>query len=437
MVEFIEDDKQFNDFFLSNQSFYKKTDTDYSFVYCNQSTRNRLTKLQNKNTFEEKLVGFYRDITFTEKRKVNKIQISTHCVRGPFVEINADASRIFEVSFLDVNGRPIHVSNINGNMWTRLNHKFYYDYSVVVKENGQVIYQNKLDLKGKRVYIAIESSSLGDSIAWFPYAEEFRKKHECELLVSTFNNSFFIENYPDITFVSPGEQVHNLTAMYSIGWFYNEEGELDYTKCPTDFRNQPLQKTASDILGLEYREIRPIISYPKKQKTKRVGIAIHGTAQSKYWNNKGGWQEVTDHLKSLGYEVVLYSKEEDGYMGNSHPVGINKFPSGPLSNLIEDLATCEFFIGIGSGLSWLAWALNLPVVLISGFSKDFTETVSNTWRIINNDVCTGCFNTHRLNASDWNWCPMHKDTERQFECTKQITPKMVISKIDDLIKSNQ
>ena len=120
-------------------------------------------------------------------------------------------------------------------------------------------------------------------------------------------------------------------------------------------------------------------------------------------------------------------------MGNYQPIGITKFESGTIQNLIEDLSTCEFFVGLGSGLSWLAWSLNIPVVLISGFSDDYSETVSNTYRVINKNVCHGCFNRHRLNASDWNWCPDHQGTERQFECTKSITPEMVIVQINNAI----
>jgi hypothetical protein len=39
----------------------------------------------------------------------------------------------------------------------------------------------------------------------------------------------------------------------------------------------------------------------------------------------------------------------------------------------------------------------------------------------------------RLDASDWNWCPMLKNTDRMFECTKSITSEMVIRQIDKLI----
>ena len=98
---------------------------------------------------------------------------------------------------------------------------------------------------------------------------------------------------------------------------------------------------------------------------------------------------------------------------------------------MEVMLSCEFFIGVGSGLSWVAWTLGIPTVLISGFSKPISEFGGdNVVRIFNSSVCNGCYNRFRLDAGDWNWCPDQKDTERQFECTKSITSKMVIDAIE-------
>jgi autotransporter strand-loop-strand O-heptosyltransferase len=95
----------------------------------------------------------------------------------------------------------------------------------------------------------------------------------------------------------------------------------------------------------------------------------------------------------------------------------------------------EFFIGLGSGLSWLAWAVNKHVVMISNFSEDGHEFTGNTTRITNPSVCNGCWNNpmFKFDKGDWYWCPEHKGTERQFECHKSITPEMVIEKIQHLL----
>ena len=62
---------------------------------------------------------------------------------------------------------------------------------------------HKFDPTGKHVYIALDSSAIGDTVAWFPLLEEFRKKWNCKLTVSTFKNSWFENEYPEIKFIKP------------------------------------------------------------------------------------------------------------------------------------------------------------------------------------------------------------------------------------------
>ena len=393
--------------------------------------------IDGSSEFENKYVDFYKivkNLPITSQTKfIPKPEIIQYFVNNPFLEIKGESGSKFKVEFYDELGKCHYSEELSSNHWIRLNRQYFTKWNTKIWESGKLIYDNTLDLKGKKVFITLESSSLGDTLAWVPYIREFKDKHKCHLVVSTFMNNLFRDTYPDIEFVEPGTGVSGLYAMYKLGWFY-KDGEFDLARNPNDFRIMPLQKTASDILGLEYKETRALLKFPNGKKEKKVGIGIHSTAQAKYWNNPTGWQDVVDYLKSKGYDVVLYSRENDGYMGNNHPVGIRKFESdGTIESVINDMATCEFFVGLGSGLSWLSWSIGLPTVLISGFSQEYSETVTDTYRVINKSVCHGCFNSHRLDSGDWNWCPIYKNTERQFECTKEITSQMVIEKINEVI----
>lgn len=373
----------------------------------------------------------YDNIKRLDKSEISQQPVIIHhYVNGAYIEVRADVSREFVVEFIK-DGLIIYKSNLKGNMWSKLNKTYFYDSICKLYENGKVIFERAYDAKGKNVLITLDSNSLGDSLAWVPYVEEFRKKHDCNVYLSTFINPLFQEQYPEINFIQPGTQVNNLYAVYHLGWYY-KDGQFDQDKNPREFKNQPMQKSASDILGLDYQELKPKIKIPNVPKKKKVGLGIHSTAQAKYWNNPNGWQEVTDYLNSQGYEVVIYSKEGDGYMGNRYPKGVNVFPTGPLDVLIEDIASCEFFVGIGSGLSWLAWSLNIPVVLISGFSDTYTEPANGITRVINKSVCNSCFNRSKLDPADWNWCPDHKGTPRMFECSKMISSEMVINAIKSM-----
>jgi len=138
-------------------------------------------------------------------------------------------------------------------------------------------------------------------------------------------------------------------------------------------------------------------------------------------------------LNEKGYEVRLLSREEDGYMGNKNPTGVTKQPNGSLLDILKVIQESEFFIGISSGLSWLSWGSGTPTIIISGFTDIYTEPFNNVYRVINKDVCNSCWNTHDFDAGDWNWCPIQKNTGRQFECSKNITSKDVISKINELL----
>lgn len=394
-------------------------------------------KIEHEESFGDRMYKFYNtvldNIPVIENNRIeNDYTFSNHYVLNPYFEVNGTSTNTLNVRFYD-KGNLVYESNLPVNSWAKMNKEYYSDWKIEVREEGKLIYESINNYENKRVYISLGSKSLGDTMAWVPYCEEFRKKHNCELIVSTFMNDLFEDQYPEIQFVNPGDLVSNIVAQYRLGWFYDENNQWDKNKHPRDFKTIPLQQTATDILGLDYIEVKPKLKLPNVEKKKKVGIGFHSTAQSKYWNNPNGWQEVIDYLNGLGYECMIYSKEGDGYMGNFYPKGVTTYKGGSIQDVIDDLTTCEFFIGLGSGLSWLAWSVGLPIVLISGFSEKWAETNLDTYRVINESVCHGCFNWDRLDAGDWNWCPKYKGTNKQFECTKEISSKMVVKEINKII----
>jgi autotransporter strand-loop-strand O-heptosyltransferase len=119
-------------------------------------------------------------------------------------------------------------------------------------------------------------------------------------------------------------------------------------------------------------------------------------------------------------------------MGNTPPEGIIDWSGDyPLEERIYTLKHASLYVGVGSGLSWLAWAVGVPVVLVSGFSTPETEFLGDDIvRVFDSSTCNGCFNRRRLDPGDWNWCPDHKGTPKQFECTKSITAERVIEEME-------
>jgi autotransporter strand-loop-strand O-heptosyltransferase len=99
----------------------------------------------------------------------------------------------------------------------------------------------------------------------------------------------------------------------------------------------------------------------------------------------------------------------------------------PLIERARWLKHADFFVGLSSGLSWLAWAVGTPVVMISGFTHPITE-FTTPHRVINYHACNSCWNDVQAHYDrhDFLTCPRHKDTPRQFECSRLITADQVM-----------
>tara|TARA_B110000240_G_scaffold158322_1_gene176330 strand:- start:230 stop:1369 length:1140 start_codon:yes stop_codon:yes gene_type:complete len=363
-------------------------------------------------------------------------------INGPTLEIKDSPNNNYNVKFIDQSNNKVHYkTKLKGNHWASSSLEYFINWKIIVEDSDKnIVYEHPYNAEGKRIYISFESRAIGDTLAWFPYVKEFQNKHKCQVIVSTFHNSFFEDHYPELIFVNKGSAVHNLYAQYNIGWFYGKNDKINYQKNPINFRLNTLQKTSSSILGLDHIEIKPKLSFKNtgsSYKNKYVVIAPHGSAHAKYWNNPGGWQTIIDYLNRKKYKVVMITKEplndewHDSKLGGTLTGVIDKTGNYSLKDRANDIMNAEAFIGIGSGLSWLSWSLNTKTILISGFSENYSE-MESCERISPTlpDICKGCYNYQRLDAGDWEWCPEHKGTFRQFECTKSILPSTVINSIN-------
>lgn len=320
--------------------------------------------------------------------------------------------------------------------------KYYVRYKFIITraDTKEVIFEHIMDLKDKEVAVQFPVETMGDSIGWFSYMERFQKKFKCKLtiVVSQFLKDLMAKQYPDINFINK-EQFNNTKyyATYYVGLFFG--GNVDYQ--PLDFRYVGLHRTAGMILGLrtkeELEDIPPRLDLSAKRtiKEKYVVIATQASTQAKYWNNPYGWINVISFLKENGYRVLCIDKEKIYGVGthfNHIPWGAEDFTGNlPLQERVNLIKNADFFIGLPSGLSWLAWCCKVPIVMISGFSLPNTEFYT-PYRIINYSSCIGCWDDTKENFDHKNflWCPrFQNDENRMFECTKMINPEMVIEVI--------
>ena len=396
-----------------------------------KSRTNYVIPKNNVENFAKDHINFYNNVKKTNVVPQNKIPSNLHVIQyyieQPYLELKGDSNSKFKIQFFDEKDVIHYENTLPVNSWVKLNRQYFTRWRTKVYDNTTLILDRTLNYEGQRVFISFDSKSLGDSVAWIPYCLEFKNKHKCDVIVSTFWNKLFKKVYPELEFVEPGTVVHNIHGMYKIGWFWNKDKE------PEVPNTIPLQKAATNILGLDYTEIKPRIDYHISQKPydeKYVTIATNSTAGCKFWT-KEGWQELINYLVSQGYRVVNVSKEHNEFQN------VTKISDVSIENTMNVIHHSEFFIGLSSGLSWLSWGMGKQVVMISNFTTADHEFNLDCIRITNPLVCNGCWNKpeFKFDKGDWNWCPVHKGTDRQFECHKSITSQMVIDKIQHLLNN--
>ena len=278
---------------------------------------------------------------------------------------------------------------------------------------------------------------MGDTIASTPYVSEYQKKHDVNVIFNINDPYIFLLNecYENIQFVGRNDVVE-----------YDEKIIIDYVF------NKNIQVGYAEQLGFENPPyIRPVVSIPellRPIKNKYVALGVHSTCQIKYWNHSDGfksqgdstnWNELSSILRKRGYTPVTVEKDELYGVPpffNGVPSKSNKQIGKTLLDAANIISHSEFYIGLSSGMSWVAHALGKKVVMISNFTEDWNEfdlSLEDYIRITNKSVCHGCWNKvnieHTFDKNDWYWCPLHKGTERQFECHKSITVNDVVEQI--------
>ncbi|TWB90542.1 autotransporter strand-loop-strand O-heptosyltransferase [Bradyrhizobium macuxiense] len=315
--------------------------------------------------------------------------------------------------------------------------RYYIRFRIEVLQGDDVIFSHEYNATDRHVLIQLPIGTLGDTVGWFPYVAKFREAHNCRLTCAMAEKliPLFRDAYPDINFVTHEEiQTDRYYATYSVGLFFDDK---NFVYQPCDFRFVGLHRTAGYILGVDPTEVAPRISLADDQRPiaePYVCIAVQSTTQCKYWNNPNGWRELTGFLTKAGYRVICIDQKPT----HGHELVWNHIPNGaedwtgdrPIQERANLIKHAAFFVGLSSGLAWLAWAVGTPVVMISGFTHP-TNEFATPYRVINYHACNSCWNDPavRFDHKDFFWCPRHKGTPRQFECTRLITVDHVKSVI--------
>jgi autotransporter strand-loop-strand O-heptosyltransferase len=320
-----------------------------------------------------------------------------------------------------------------GGIFVASSKRYFVRFGIEAWKDGESVFRHEFDATNQEVLIQFPVGTLGDPMGWFPYAVKFQEQHRCRLTcaMSQLMIDLFRDAYPHIEFVTHDQvRSERFYATYSMGLFFDDE---KLTWQPSDFRLVGLHRTAAYILGVDPAEVAPRLALVDESRPiaePYVCIAAQASTHCKNWTNPSGWHELVSFLKDHGYRVVCIDKQRV----NGHGIVWNHIPHGvedetgdkPLVERARWLKHAAFFVGLSSGLSWLAWAAGTPVVMISGFTHPVNE-FATPYRVINYHACNSCWNDpkHRFDHHDFLWCPRHAGTSRQFECTRLITAEQV------------
>ena len=311
--------------------------------------------------------------------------------------------------------------------------RYFIRWHVEIFLDNKKFFTHTLNLEGQPVAIKFISDALGDMLAFMPYLREFKKIHNCDLYLFPHDNlrELVTQLYPDISLID------KLDSSKTYATYYLAMITAPTLEWPVDTRRMSMTRIGGTLLGINYLPPKAVFEPTEPPVTNEpyVCIGIQARNARKSWHWPDGWDIVVNYLKSLGYRVFCIDKNaeqtNDGF-NIRKPEGAEDFTGErPLLERANMLYHAEFFIGLGSGLSWLADAVGCPVVMICGFSQDWCEFYT-PYRVANRRVCNGCLNDVRTVFFD-SLCPYHKNTPREMECQKKIPPSMVIDAIERLI----
>ncbi len=179
--------------------------------------------------------------------------------------------------------------------------RYYLRCGIEVFAGGKLVFEHRYSAENRDVLIQFPVGTLGDVLAWFPFAARFADVHRCRLTcaMSGLIIPLLRDAYPQIRFVTHEEVRPELYyATYYMGLFFDD---ADNTWQPCDFRHVGLHRTAAYILGVDPAEQSPLLALPDESRPivePYVCIAAQSSSQAKYWNNPHGWREVVAHLEA-------------------------------------------------------------------------------------------------------------------------------------------
>lgn len=363
----------------------------------------------------------------------------------------------YHIDFVNLDNFLVRSLEFEGPQTITSEQKDYIFWRIEIKQKDEIICSFQYDAADKNICLNFldGNMSLGDIIAAMQGVEVFRQKHNCHLFVLMQEKFVFLfqKNYPEINFLACGvnektddfyaKLPEDIYATYHFGrmGLIQRYGEF-FKIYPSDFRISGFLEYYFAKLGINITEwqTKKGLKYTKEIQMRIVQdpyVCISGRAAAiqKEWHNGDGWSKVVNYLKDLGYRVICLDDDitHSKSLTKALACGMECFADKcSWQERINLLYYADFLVGVSNDISWLAWALNKNVVLISGYTLPYTEFYT-PYRVINYRVCNGCFNDVSTWKSPEEICPC-ENTDYYLECSNYISPVPVCRNIDKLME---
>lgn len=387
----------------------------------------KLSTLLNNNKQKNKktnilLQKISKKITKVGKSKFNKFKDFYYDFNYGVRFFTKKKSLLVKIFNLDTGNKIFEVNTFAGQIYSPPQ-KFYVKWGIEVYENNKLYFKHNMDLRNQEVLIKSNSNCLGDNIAYIEAVSTFQEKHQCNLTLLCKHpvSKIFEINYPNIKFINK-KQIKKYYATYQIICGNNQS----QFKTIVYDRIISLDKVCDYILQVKHKQIRKLKTTENIDfGGKYVVYSERASSKMKEWNNPKELKKTIKYIQDLGFKVInLDIKPYNKQIENV--IYLNDKPYS-LQDKINIISNATFFLGLPSGLSWLAWACKIPAIVFGSFCLPICE-FENPYRIINTDFCFGCWNYHNSFSCSYD------DKERFAICNKSITSQQIQLTIDKLLK---
>lgn len=358
----------------------------------------------------------------------------------------------YEIRFKNLDYCTEHAVTVTGPAEVRLGPAYYYRYGLEVLSSGKPVWTHEYNAAGRNVHIEMANLfSLKEVLTAISAAEQFRVKHGCRLYVTVLEKYADILRpaYPEIEIFPitldkendflPGAW-HSLPqeiyATYYMGMFTDDY----YT--PEPVKMCGLKNMFAKILGVDSTDwiTNKLVASTglagKVPSSPYACVGLYAGKDWEQWHSSRGWEYVLRYLRSIGYRILCLDTPDERVKIAPELLeqGAEDFTGKTLQENIDLLSGADFCIGTANDISWLAWGTRRSVVLISGAPRRnmqfYTPYMGNY-----HGACDYCrYSDHIYEGKEG--CPEYSGTDKEFECTKLVTPQNICRLIRRVIRDN-